>query len=86
MIYFPPSDLYRIGGLITATLEKLYRNKEAAGPAHDALLATLATLYTYERNYERALAILMNLADKSVFQLIDRYRLFPQVPLLPLAN
>lgn len=29
--------------------------------------------------YDRALAIYMNLGDKSVFQLIDRYRLFPQV-------
>uniref|UniRef100_A0A914VKR4 Vacuolar protein sorting-associated protein 41 homolog n=1 Tax=Plectus sambesii TaxID=2011161 RepID=A0A914VKR4_9BILA len=71
-------DLYRVGGLITHALERLYR-KNLDRDTHNSLLCTLGQLYTYERSYERALAIYMNLGDRAVFQLIERYRLFPMV-------
>jgi hypothetical protein len=53
--------------------------KNLATDTHEALLTTLAQLYTSERNYQRALSIYLNLHHRAVFALIDRYQLFPQV-------
>lgn len=67
-----------MGAVITATLERVHGKQIEAG-VHDALLLTLAQLYTYERKYDRALDIYMSLGDKQVFVLIQMYRLFPRV-------
>lgn len=52
---------------------------DIADPNTRDLLETLAQLYTFERNYERALGLYLKLEHRNVFQLVERYRLFPLV-------
>lgn len=41
------------------------------------LLKSLAQLYVFERNFEKAVEMYMLLKDTAIFGVIDRHRLFP---------
>lgn len=42
-------------------------------------METLAQLYSFERNYNHAVALYLKLEHKNVFQLVEKFHLFPLV-------
>ncbi|XP_078322201.1 vacuolar protein sorting-associated protein 41 homolog isoform X1 [Crassostrea virginica] len=79
-----PSNLYNVQTIITATLDRLDRERN-----NTVLLRALGELYTLERQYEKSLAIYLKycsiaktkerLGNTDVFQLIHKYNLFTSI-------
>ncbi|XP_065929628.1 vacuolar protein sorting-associated protein 41 homolog isoform X2 [Magallana gigas] len=79
-----PSNLYNVQTIITATLDRLDRERN-----NTVLLRALGELYTLERQYEKSLAIYLKycsiakskerLQNTDVFQLIHKYNLFSSI-------
>ncbi|XP_061193823.1 vacuolar protein sorting-associated protein 41 homolog isoform X5 [Saccostrea echinata] len=79
-----PSNLYNVQTIITATLDRLDRERN-----NTVLLRALGELYTLERQYEKSLAIYLKycsiakskerLGNTDVFQLIHKYNLFSSI-------
>ena len=66
------SDLYNI--LVNVVIEHLL-----VDPDISTLLRALATLYTYQRKYNKAMAMYLKLKDPDVFQLIRQHSLFSAI-------
>ncbi|XP_048755315.1 vacuolar protein sorting-associated protein 41 homolog isoform X2 [Ostrea edulis] len=79
-----PSDLYNVQTVITATLDRLDRERN-----NTTLLRALGELYTLEKQYEKSLAIYLKyysiakpkdrLGNTDVFKLIHKYSLFSSI-------
>ncbi|KAJ8313760.1 hypothetical protein KUTeg_008321 [Tegillarca granosa] len=69
-----PPTLYKIENIITATSEKLDRDRD-----NKILLQALGELYGYERSFDKALAIFIRLKHKDVFTLIHKHNLFNSI-------
>ena len=69
-----PSDLYNLSAVVNVVIEELLEQ-----PDNQTLLRALATLYTYQRKYDKAMAMYLKLGHKDVFSLIKQHRLFKAV-------
>ncbi|XP_070565310.1 vacuolar protein sorting-associated protein 41 homolog [Ptychodera flava] len=69
-----PHTLYDLMTIVNAVQERLDRD-----PEQPILLKTLGELYTYDKRYDRALAIYLKLGHKDVFQLIHKHNLFDSI-------
>ena len=69
-----PSDLYNLSAVVNVVIEELLLQ-----PDNQTLLRALATLYTYQRKYDKAMAMYLKLCHKDVFSLIKQHRLFKAV-------
>ena len=69
-----PHDLYNLSAVVNVVIEELLLT-----PDNDTLLRALATLYTYQRKYDKAMAMYLKLGHKDVFSLIRQHRLFRSV-------
>ncbi|KHN74077.1 Vacuolar protein sorting-associated protein 41 -like protein [Toxocara canis] len=75
-------ELYRVGAIIDMAMKRVIQDT----PSHPlsaqhiaAIYRALAILHTHERKYDKALMLYIRLNDKTVFQVIERYRLFDLV-------
>ena len=62
-----PSHLYKVQTVINALLERLDRDR-----TNTYLIRALGDLYSYERQFDKALSIYLRLKHKDVFQLIRK--------------
>jgi len=69
-----PSDLFNTIALSNAVLEHL-----RADPDNILLLRSLATLFTYQRKYDKAMEVYLRLRHEDVFVLIRQHRLFKAI-------
>ncbi|XP_077978241.1 vacuolar protein sorting-associated protein 41 homolog [Glandiceps talaboti] len=69
-----PHHLYDLMTIVNAVQERLSRE-----PEHKLLLRTLGELYTYDKRFDKALAIYLKLGHKDVFQLIHKHNLFDSI-------
>ncbi|KAL5007431.1 hypothetical protein ScPMuIL_016237 [Solemya velum] len=69
-----PHNLYNIQTIVNAVLDRLDRDKH-----NKILLQTLGELYSYERAFDKALAIYLRLQHKDVFKLIYKHKLFSAI-------
>ena len=69
-----PSDLYNLSAVVNVVIEELLVH-----PDNQTLLRALATLYTFQRKYDKAMAMYLKLGHKDVFGLIRQHRLFKDV-------
>ena len=69
-----PCDLYNLSAVVNVVIEELL-----AQPDNQTLLRALATLYTYQRKYDKAMAMYLKLGHKDVFSLIKQHRLFKAI-------
>ncbi|XP_069111688.1 vacuolar protein sorting-associated protein 41 homolog [Argopecten irradians] len=69
-----PSYLYNVKTLISSTLERLDSNR-----GNKTLLQALGELYSFERSFDKALAIYIKLRHKDVFSLIYKHDLFDSI-------
>ncbi|ELU13950.1 hypothetical protein CAPTEDRAFT_174173 [Capitella teleta] len=69
-----PTDLYSIQTLVNAVLDKLQKDG-----SNGVLLQCLATLYTQDKRYDKALHIYLKLKHKDVFELIRKHRLMDSI-------
>ena len=69
-----PADLYNLSVVVNVVIERLL-----AEPDNQTLLRALATLYTYQRKYDKAMAMYLKLGHKDVFALVRQHRLFKAV-------
>ena len=67
-------DLYNLSAVVNVVIEELL-----VRPDNLTLLRALATLYTYQRKYDKAMAMYLKLGHKDVFSLIRQHRLFKDV-------
>ncbi|KHJ40525.1 hypothetical protein D918_09415 [Trichuris suis] len=68
-------DLYRISALLIEVIKRLQKG-QLATPLQRDLLSVLAQLYTHEQRFEPAVDIYLKLNDRSIFALIERFKLF----------
>jgi len=68
------SDLYNISAIVNVVIEHLL-----VDPDNSTLLRALATLYTYQRKYDKAMAMYLKLKHPDVFQLIRQHSLFSAI-------
>jgi len=68
------SDIYNIAAVVNVVIEQLLLD-----PDNETLLRALATLYTYQRKYDKAMAMYLKLRHLDVFQLIRQHSLFSAV-------
>ncbi|GAB6021658.1 Vacuolar protein sorting-associated protein 41 [Chamberlinius hualienensis] len=66
-----PPTLYDIPTIINAVIDRLIYD-----PSDPILLQCLGDLYTYERQYEKSLAIYLRLGHKDAFDLIHKHGLY----------
>ncbi|XP_006824071.2 vacuolar protein sorting-associated protein 41 homolog [Saccoglossus kowalevskii] len=66
--------LYDLMTIVNAVQERLDRDYE-----HPVLLKTLGELYTYDKRFDKALAIYLKLGHKDVFTLIHKHNLFDSI-------
>lgn len=69
-----PSSLYSVQAVINAVIDVLLRN-----PNQKTLLEALGALYSFVKQFDKALAIYVKLKHPDVFDLIARHRLFRTV-------
>jgi len=69
-----PSDLYNLTAVVNIVIEQLL-----VEPDNPTLLRSLATLYSYQRKYDKAMAMYLKLGHKDVFTLIRQHRLFKAI-------
>eukprot|EP00058_Branchiostoma_floridae_P023305 XP_002608795.1 hypothetical protein BRAFLDRAFT_125598 [Branchiostoma floridae] len=67
-------DLYNIQVIINAVQTKLEMD-----PQNKVLLRSLAELHTYDKRYDKALAIYLKLGHEDVFPLIHKHNLFSSI-------
>ncbi|XP_078703981.1 vacuolar protein sorting-associated protein 41 homolog isoform X2 [Branchiostoma floridae x Branchiostoma belcheri] len=67
-------DLYNIQVIINAVQTKLETD-----PQNKVLLRSLAELHTYDKRYDKALAIYLKLGHEDVFPLIHKHNLFSSI-------
>jgi hypothetical protein len=69
-----PSQLYSTSAVVHALIEALLQ-----APDNATLLRALATLYSYQRKYDKAVAMYLKLGHPDVFNLIRQHRLFKAI-------
>ncbi|XP_071158448.1 vacuolar protein sorting-associated protein 41 homolog [Mytilus edulis] len=69
-----PSHLYKVQTVINALLDRLDRDR-----GNTYLMRALGDLYSYERQFDKALSIYLRLKHKDVFQLIHKHNLFGSI-------
>ncbi|XP_064614137.1 vacuolar protein sorting-associated protein 41 homolog [Liolophura sinensis] len=69
-----PCTLYNIQTIVNAVLDRLDRDRNDR-----TLLQSLADLHTYEKRFDKALAIYLRLQDPGVFKLIHKHNLFDAI-------
>jgi len=69
-----PSHLYNVQAVVNVLIEQLL-----LAPENTTLLRGLATLYSYQRKYDKAMAMYLKLGHEDVFTLIRQHRLFKAV-------
>ncbi|XP_041366904.1 vacuolar protein sorting-associated protein 41 homolog [Gigantopelta aegis] len=69
-----PQDLYNIETIINVLLTRLDFDRN-----NSILLQSLGQLYTYQRSFDKALAIYLRLQHPDVFQLIYKHNLFDSI-------
>ena len=62
-----PPELYNVGTIVNILVEELLVDPENA-----ILQRALATLFSYQKKYDKAMAMYLKLGHKDVFQLIRR--------------
>mmetsp|Transcript_26359 Transcript_26359/g.79200 ORF Transcript_26359/g.79200 Transcript_26359/m.79200 type:complete len:896 (-) Transcript_26359:107-2794(-) len=70
-----PPTLYDVRKIITAVIEQ--HGKDPKG--HEILMETLGELYTYDKQFDKALHIYLKLKRGDVFNLISKYNLFDSI-------
>jgi len=68
------SDLYNSVAVVNAVLEQLRLE-----PHNSPLLRSLATLFSYQRKYDKAMEVYLRLGHEDVFTLIRQHRLFKPI-------
>ena len=68
------SDLYNLGAVVNVVIGELLTQ-----PDNQTMLRALATLYTNQRKYDKAMAMYLKLGHKDVFSLIRQHRLFKDI-------
>jgi len=68
------SDLYNVSAVVNVVIEQLLTE-----PDNPTLLRSLATLYTYQRKYDKAMSMYLKLGHQDVFSLVRQHRLFKAV-------
>ena len=63
------SDLYNLGAVVNVVIGELLTQ-----PDNQTMLRALATLYTNQRKYDKAMAMYLKLGHKDVFSLIRQHR------------
>jgi len=63
--------LYNVGAIVNILVEELLLQ-----PDNQVLQRALATLFGYQRKYDKAMAMYLKLGHKDVFQLIRKHELF----------
>ncbi len=71
---WPPS-LYHVTAVINATLDHVVRHASI----EEIRMESLAVLYTYAEEYEKALNIYLKLKHKDVFRLIQKHKLYKNI-------
>ena len=66
-----PPELYNVGTIVNILVEELLVDPENA-----ILQRALATLFSYQKKYDKAMAMYLKLGHKDVFQLIRRQDIF----------
>jgi len=69
-----PADLYNLSAVVNVVIEQLL-----VQPDNATLLRSLATLYSYQRKYDKAMAMYLKLGHRDVFTLIRQHRLFKAI-------
>ena len=69
-----PPQLYTISTVVHLLIEQLLQS-----PDNTTLLRALATLYSYQRKYDKAMAMYLKLGHPDVFSLIRQHRLFKAI-------
>ncbi|CAL8095998.1 unnamed protein product [Orchesella dallaii] len=75
----PPPELYNIPTIVNATVEKSLIILHTDGVASPTLLQALADLYSYQKEYGKALTMYLKLQDPQVFTLIQKHGLFQEI-------
>eukprot|EP00092_Neocalanus_flemingeri_P033946 GFUD01036912.1.p1 GENE.GFUD01036912.1~~GFUD01036912.1.p1 ORF type:complete len:874 (+),score=241.55 GFUD01036912.1:57-2678(+) len=68
------SDLYNLSAVVNVVIEQLLIQ-----PDNATLLRSLATLYSFQRKYDKAMAMYLKLGHRDVFTLIRQHRLFKAI-------
>ncbi|KAE9549796.1 hypothetical protein FO519_006990 [Halicephalobus sp. NKZ332] len=71
------SDLYRIGAIIQSTLARL--KQQLPREERIQIIQALARLFAHERQFDKALALYLQLKDTGIFSFIRQYHLFEAV-------
>ena len=66
-----PPEIYDVGKVVNLLVEELLVN-----PDNPMFQRALATLFSYQKKYDKAMAMYLKLGHKDVFQLIRRHDLF----------
>ena len=69
-----PPELYSISGVVNVVVEKLL-----GSPDDEILLRSLATLFSYQQKYEKAMAMYLKLGHRDVFDLIRNHKLYDSI-------
>uniref|UniRef100_A0AC34Q6E9 Uncharacterized protein n=1 Tax=Panagrolaimus sp. JU765 TaxID=591449 RepID=A0AC34Q6E9_9BILA len=77
LIILLPSDLYRIGAIIQQTLGRL--KSQLSREDRIFIIQALARLFAFERQYDKALTLFLQLKDTGIFSFIRQYHLFSSV-------
>ena len=66
-----PPEIYNVSAIVNVLVEELLID-----PENVTLQRALATLFGYQKKYDKAMAMYLKLGHKDVFQLIRRYCYF----------
>jgi len=69
-----PPNIYNQKAVVNAVIEDLL-----VQPNNTTLVRALATLYTHQRKYDKALEFYLKLGHKDVFNLVRQHRLFKEI-------
>lgn len=77
LIILLPSDLYRIAAITQNTLARL--KQQLSREEKIPIIQALARLFAHERQFDKALALYLQLKDTGIFSFIRQYHLFESV-------
>lgn len=76
------AKFFILGAIIELAIRRVIHEEQAKNLSEEDIITiyrSLARLHLHERKYEKALILYINLRDKSVFHVIEKYNLFDMV-------